>query len=140
MPIRYDGLELSGQGRTDADGYFYDTPTLTLAEKVFVYREADGRERREYRPAAEVFRADSLKSFKGKPVTAKHPARMVSAGSVRDVAIGTIGSPPHTRGSSTTSRDRWGLLRITPAYAGKFPPRPLLLGSAKGSPPHTRGS
>jgi hypothetical protein len=90
MPRRYDSLELSGQGRLDEDGYFYDTPVLTLAEKVFIYREPGGKVRREYRPALEVFRADSLQSFKGRPITAKHPAGMVSAGNVRGVAIGAI--------------------------------------------------
>lgn len=89
MPIRYDSIALPS-ARIDADGFLYDTPILTRTG-VFVYREPDGSMRREYRPPQEVFRADSLASYKGKPITIRHPAAgEVNPGNARSETVGTI--------------------------------------------------
>lgn len=48
-------------------------PASLTRSGVFVYLNPDGSERREYRPAEEVFREDSLASLAGAPVTFHHP-------------------------------------------------------------------
>lgn len=58
---------------------------------VFVYRNADGTERREYRPPEEVFHADALDSFAMVPVTDDHPSEMVTAANARTYAVGWTG-------------------------------------------------
>ncbi len=44
---------------------------------VLTYRNLDGSTRREYRPASEVFKADSLATLEDAPVTDLHPSTMV---------------------------------------------------------------
>lgn len=91
MAQRFDSVQLSKTAKLDADGYLYDTPVLTLAEKVFTYHLPDGSVRREYRPATEVFNQDSLASFKGRPITVKHPAvGFVNTANIKDLTVGTI--------------------------------------------------
>lgn len=73
--------------RYDERGYMYDSPVLTRTG-VFEYRNDDGTVRREYRPPEEVFNADSLASFKGKPFTILHK-KVTSENAVNNV-IGTV--------------------------------------------------
>nr|WP_237181088.1 DUF2213 domain-containing protein [Roseomonas haemaphysalidis] len=63
-------------GRT-AEGWIRDEPILTRAG-IFEYRMPDGRMRKEFRPAAEVFKATSMAGLKGIPVTNGHPALVTS--------------------------------------------------------------
>lgn len=61
-----------------------------------VYRQADGTERREYRPASEVFAERSLATYRGAPVTHLHPAERGDAAAVtpdnfRRLAVGHVG-------------------------------------------------
>lgn len=58
---------------------------------VFVYRNPDGSERREYRSPEEVGRADSLKSFRMIPVTNNHPPQMLNASNARNYMCGATG-------------------------------------------------
>lgn len=63
---------------------------------VFSYRNPDGTERKEYRPADEVFKKAALDTFAGAPITINHPRtadgqRLVTAQSWKDVAIGHLG-------------------------------------------------
>lgn len=89
MTVRYDSVTLPS-ARIDADGFLYDTPVLTRSG-VFKYRNPDGSTRREYRPPEEVFRADSLASYRGKPITVWHPAEgKVTTKNARRVMVGTI--------------------------------------------------
>lgn len=71
-------------GRIIVDG-------LLTRTGVFVYTDATGKDFREYRPAGEVFDAESLKSFQLVPVTNNHPEGMVSAENAKDVSVGTVG-------------------------------------------------
>lgn len=71
-------------GRLRVDGH------LTRSG-VFVYRNPDGTQRREYRPPAEVFHADSLSSFAMLPVTNDHPDGLLSAANIRQHAVGWTG-------------------------------------------------
>lgn len=54
-------------------------PAALTREGVFLYRNPDGSTRNEYRPADEVFKADSLASLENAPVTDLHPTTMVNA-------------------------------------------------------------
>lgn len=86
MTMRYDRVEL--KATTNADGYLIDTPVLTRTG-VFEYRNPDGTTRREYRPPQEVFHADSLRGYRGIPITLGHPGR-VTKENVRRHMLGTV--------------------------------------------------
>jgi hypothetical protein len=59
---------------------------------IFSYRNPDGTERREWRPAAEVFKAEALASFASSTVTLNHPAaRKVTSATWKSSAIGHLG-------------------------------------------------
>ena len=72
-----------------AEGFIRDTPIVGRTG-ILVYRNADGTERREYRPPEEAFKADSLASLQGKPITIGHKA-YVTAGNAAQVApVGSV--------------------------------------------------
>lgn len=82
-------------GRLDAK--FERTPTggLRLPASltrtgVLPYRQPDGTIRREYRPAEEVFKADSLRSLEDAPVTDLHPSTMVDGSNFRTLSRGHV--------------------------------------------------
>lgn len=66
---------------------------------VFSYRRADGSIRREYRPDAEVFAAESLASFASVPVTLDHPSEPVTAANARQYAVGQLDGEPRRDGN-----------------------------------------
>lgn len=67
--VRYDAVEV--KARITPEGYIFDTPSLTRTG-VFEYVNPDGSIRKEYRPESSVFHEDSLKAYKGLPITWKH--------------------------------------------------------------------
>lgn len=71
-------------GRLRVDGYLTRTG-------VFIYRNADGTERREYRPPEEVFHKDALESFSMAPLTNEHPPEMVTSANAKQYAVGWLG-------------------------------------------------
>ena len=72
-----------------AEGFIRDTPVVGRTG-ILLYRNADGTERREYRPPDEAFKADSLASLMGKPITIGHKA-FVTAGNAAQVApVGSV--------------------------------------------------
>lgn len=60
---------------------------------VFTYLNADGSKRREYRPHAEVFKADSLKTLALIPITNGHPSdgEPVTADNAQSLSVGAVG-------------------------------------------------
>lgn len=61
---------------------------------VQVYRNSDGSERREFRPAEEVFHADSLDTFALVPLCIDHPpVGLLDASNTRDYQRGTVERP-----------------------------------------------
>lgn len=84
---RYDKTELKAT-RTD-EGYLIDTPIVGRVG-IQLYRKADGSVQRELRPPEEVFNADSLASFAGKPITDEHPSEQVTAKNVKALSVGTM--------------------------------------------------
>lgn len=84
---RFDNVAFKAT-KTD-EGFIRDTPIVGRTG-ILVYRNADGTERREYRPPEEAFKADSLVSLQGKPITIGHKA-FVTAGNAAQVApIGSV--------------------------------------------------
>lgn len=83
---RYDVGEL--RASINEDGYLEDTPVVGRVG-ILTYRNPDGSVRREFRSPEEVFNADSLASFKGKPITLGHPG-LVSAKNAKKHQIGTM--------------------------------------------------
>lgn len=74
--------------KTD-EGFLIDSPVIGRVG-VQTYMDADGKIRKEFRPPDEVFNADSLATFKGKPLTNGHPKDGVNAANFKKLAIGTI--------------------------------------------------
>lgn len=59
---------------------------------IQAYQDGNGGIRREYRPPAEVFAADALKSFANVPVTMGHPTeRLVNADNAKRLSVGFVG-------------------------------------------------
>ena len=85
--LRYDRATIRAT-RTD-EGYLIDTPIVGRTG-IQLYKNADGTIRRELRPPEEVFKADSLKSFAGKPVTDEHPGEPVTAKNAKRLSVGTM--------------------------------------------------
>lgn len=71
MAYRFDRGTLRSPRKT-ADGRMV-VDALLSRTGVYVYRNADGTERREYRPDSTVFAPAAMKSFELKPFTQLHP-------------------------------------------------------------------
>ena len=83
--IRYDSAKV--KARFDENGLLVDTPVVARVG-VQTYITPDGKERREFRPASEVFKAESLASYQGKPVTLGHVT--VNSNNARSVVVGAV--------------------------------------------------
>lgn len=88
MEQRFDSIPLSDTYFTP-EGYLIDNPVLTRVG-IFEYHNPDGTIRRELRLPEEVFAAESLASYKGKPVILTHEAGLVDVDNVQQEHIGTI--------------------------------------------------
>lgn len=86
--IRLDSLPMN-QTFFTAEGYLMDRPILTSIG-IFEYSNNDGSIRRELRLPEEVFAAESLRSYQGKPIIITHDAGLVDKENVHDEQIGTI--------------------------------------------------
>jgi hypothetical protein len=75
---REDRATLGTPSQTSAGGVLR-VPAYVARAGVQVYYTTDGKERREWRPVAEVFRTDALAALAGAPVTHGHPPVMVTA-------------------------------------------------------------
>lgn len=84
---RFDFAKLRAT-KTD-EGYLVDMPIVGRIG-IQVYMNADGTTRKEFRPPEEIFNADSLASFKGKPVTDGHPKDGVNAQNYKKLTIGSM--------------------------------------------------
>ena len=85
--IRYDRTAIKAT-RTD-EGYLIDTPTVGRTG-IQLYKNADGTIRRELRPPEEVFKADSLATYAGKPITDEHPGEPVTAKNAKRLSVGVM--------------------------------------------------
>lgn len=88
MAFRYDTVKLGPPRRLD-DGRLIVEATLTRTG-IFVYRNPDGSERREYRDEATIS-PKALESLKLAPVTNDHPPVMVTAENADKYVVGQVG-------------------------------------------------
>jgi hypothetical protein len=86
---RYDVGTLTGAHRTP-QGYLR-APAYATRTGVFRYQQPDGTVRREYRPADEVFKQDSLATLAGIPLTNNHPTSLLDQKNTREHSIGYTG-------------------------------------------------
>lgn len=85
---RLDSMPITRAQYTE-EGYLIDKPILT-STGIFEYHNPDGSVRRELRLPEEVFAADSLASYKGKPIIITHDAGLIDKDNVSREQIGTI--------------------------------------------------
>ena len=83
--LRYDSAKV--KARFDENGFLVDTPIVARVG-VQTYYLPDGTERREFRPASEVFKKDSLASYQGKPITLGHV--FVNPDNAKDTVVGSV--------------------------------------------------
>ena len=57
---------------------------------IQIYRKRDGSQLREFRPPEEVFKADSMGSFRNAPVTNDHPQDMINIDNAKDLMVGFL--------------------------------------------------
>lgn len=87
--LRYDKTAFRAT-KTD-EGFLVDFPVVGRIG-IQRYQKADGSIYRELRLPEEVFNADSLSSFAGKPITFGHPDDPVNAENAKQLTIGTMQS------------------------------------------------
>ena len=85
-----------------AEGFIRDTPIVGRAG-ILLYRNADGTEHREYRPPEEAFKADSLASLMGKPITIGHKAFVTSGNAAQVAPVGSVLSAGRQDGNNITA-------------------------------------
>ena len=71
------------------EGFIRDAPILGRTG-ILIYKKPDGTEYREYRPPDEAFKADSLKSLQGKPITIGHKAMVNSQNAGKIKPVGAV--------------------------------------------------
>ena len=84
---RYDNYAIQAI-KTD-EGFVRDAPIIGRTG-ILEYRNVDGSIRREYRPPEEAFKADSLASIRGKPITMGHHGLVTNATYGQSKPIGTV--------------------------------------------------
>jgi hypothetical protein len=86
---RFDFARLPTKGTRTPQG-FLKVPAHVTGVGIFAYRRRDGKLVRELRPPDEVFKADSMATLRGAPVTDLHPNEMVKPSNVRTHQIGFV--------------------------------------------------
>lgn len=96
--IRYDSAKF--KATIDENGFLVDTPVVARLG-VQVYYMDDGRTVREFRPAEEVFKDESLSSYQGKPMTLDHV--FVNSENAKEVVVGSVTGKAEPLGSSVVA-------------------------------------
>ena len=96
--IRYDSAKF--KATIDENGFLVDTPVVARLG-VQVYYMDDGRTVREFRPAEEVFKDESLASYQGKPMTLEHV--FVNSENAKEVVVGSVTGKAEPLGSSVVA-------------------------------------
>lgn len=84
----------------DESGFLVDTPVVARLG-VQVYYMEDGSTVREFRPAEEVFKEESLASYQGKPMTLDHV--FVNSDNAKDVVVGSVTGKAEALGSTVVA-------------------------------------
>jgi|KBSMisStandDraft_5_1062788.scaffolds.fasta_scaffold00612_12 hypothetical protein len=90
MPSRYDNITITAE--RSKDGWIIDRPVITRSG-IFVYKDASGKSIREYRPDEEVFKADSLTSIRGMPITDGHRGILNTNSNLDGIVVGSVMGP-----------------------------------------------
>lgn len=96
--IRYDSAKF--KATIDENGFLVDTPVVARLG-VQVYHTEDGSMIREFRPAEEVFKDESLASYQGKPMTLDHV--FVNSENAKEVVVGSVTGKAEPLGSSVVA-------------------------------------
>lgn len=96
--IRYDSAKF--KATIDENGFLVDTPVVARLG-VQVYYMEDGSTVREFRPAEEVFKDESLASYQGKPMTLDHV--FVNSENAKEVVVGSVTGKAEPLGSSVVA-------------------------------------
>lgn len=96
--VRYDSAKF--KATIDENGFLVDTPVVARLG-VQVYYMEDGRTVREFRPAEEVFKDESLASYQGKPMTLDHV--FVNSDNAKEVVVGSVTGKAEPLGSSVVA-------------------------------------
>ncbi|QXV81833.1 prohead protease [Escherichia phage JulesPiccard] len=96
--VRYDSAKF--KATIDENGFLVDTPVVARLG-VQVYYMEDGRTVREFRPAEEVFKDESLASYQGKPMTLDHV--FVNSENAKEVVVGSVSGKAEPLGSSVVA-------------------------------------
>ena len=99
--VRLDSVPLDKAYYTD-EGYLADRPVLT-STGIFEYTNPDGSIRRELRLPEEVFKPESLKSYRGKPIVITHDAGLITKDNVHENSVGTILSEGYRSGNNVVA-------------------------------------
>lgn len=95
---RYDSVKF--KATIDENGFLIDKPVVARLG-VQVYYMEDGRTVREFRPAEEVFKDESLASYQGKPMTLDHV--FVNSENAKEVVVGSVTGKAEPLGSSVVA-------------------------------------
>lgn len=123
---RLDSIRLDKNDSTyfTDEGYLVDHPILTSCG-IFEYTNPDGSIRRELRLPEYVFDAESLKTYRGKPIIITHEAGVVDKSNVDREQIGTILSDGYQDGEDvraeiiihdTDAMEKCGLKELSLGY------------------------
>ena len=96
--VRYDSVKF--KATIDENGFLVDTPVVARLG-VQVYYTEGGRTVREFRPAEEVFKDESLASYQGKPMTLDHV--FVNSENAKEVVVGSVTGKAEPLGSSVVA-------------------------------------
>lgn len=99
--VRMDSVPLEKAWFT-SEGYLRDRPILTSVG-IFEYLNRDGTIRRELRLPEEVFDAESLASYRGKPIVITHDAGLIDKDNVAQNQVGTILSIGERKGNDVVA-------------------------------------
>ena len=91
--------DANGQLIRSPEGFITFNSYPARANAILRYRNPDGSWRREYRPASEILKMDSLESIAGKPVTVRrHPPQMLDPKNVHKYQSGAFANDVHVVG------------------------------------------
>jgi len=89
MVARYDNITIKAE--LSKDGWIIDRPVITRSG-IFTYRNGS-KTVKEYRPAEEVFKEDSLNTLRGIPITDKHNGLLNAESNLDGIVVGSVMSP-----------------------------------------------
>lgn len=97
MKQRYDSAPI--KARFDSNGFLHDEPIIAKIG-IQEYMKPDGTIQREFRPANEVFKADSMEKFRGMPIVEGH--KTINVKNAKGEVVGAV--------SGAARRDGVGLV------------------------------